>query len=65
MLAVACSAIFLAAAHATTYEVGPGQHYPTIANVPKLVAAGGDPWRNGGWVPHRLEGALAKARELW
>jgi len=37
----------------------------TIANVPKLVAGGGDPWVAEGWKPQKLEGALAKARSLW
>ncbi|HZO93960.1 MAG TPA: non-homologous end-joining DNA ligase [Candidatus Baltobacteraceae bacterium] len=37
----------------------------TIANVPKLVAKGGDPWVAEGWKPQKLEGALAKARSLW
>lgn len=36
----------------------------SIANVPKLLAASGDPW-SGGWRPQRLEGALTKARALW
>lgn len=36
-----------------------------IGNVPGLVAKGGDPWRNEGWKPHLLEGALTKARSLW
>ncbi|GAC1581264.1 MAG: hypothetical protein NVS3B7_16300 [Candidatus Elarobacter sp.] len=37
----------------------------TIANVPKLVAKSGDPWRNEGWKPQSLEGALGRARSLW
>jgi bifunctional non-homologous end joining protein LigD len=37
----------------------------TIANVPGLVAKHGDPWRGDGWTPHRLEGALSKARTSW
>ena len=37
----------------------------TIANVPKLVAKAGDPWRNEGWKPQSLESALARARPLW
>ncbi|HEY0614417.1 MAG TPA: non-homologous end-joining DNA ligase [Candidatus Elarobacter sp.] len=37
----------------------------TIANVPKLVAKNGDPWRNEGWEPQSLESALARARPLW
>jgi len=37
----------------------------TIKNVPGLVAKSGDPWRNEGWKPHKLEGALTKARSLW
>lgn len=37
----------------------------TIANVPGLLAEGGDPWRNEGWKAHKLEGALTKARSLW
>ncbi|HEY0396597.1 MAG TPA: non-homologous end-joining DNA ligase [Candidatus Elarobacter sp.] len=37
----------------------------TIANVPKLVAKSGDPWRNEGWNPQSLESALARARSLW
>ena len=36
----------------------------TIANVPKLLAAFGDPWAEG-WKPQRLEGALTTARTLW
>jgi hypothetical protein len=34
LLAVGFSTIWLPAAHATIYEVGPGQSYPTIASVP-------------------------------
>ena len=37
----------------------------TIANVPKLVAKTGDPWRREGWRPQSLESALTKARSLW
>jgi bifunctional non-homologous end joining protein LigD len=37
----------------------------TIANVPKLVAKDGDPWRREGWRPQSLESALARARPLW
>jgi len=37
----------------------------TIANVPKLVAKTGDPWRHEGWEPQSLESALSKARSLW
>jgi bifunctional non-homologous end joining protein LigD len=37
----------------------------TIANVPKLVAKNGDPWRREGWKPQSLESALARARPLW
>ncbi len=37
----------------------------TIANVPKLVAKHGDPWRREGWKPQSLESALTKARSLW
>lgn len=37
----------------------------TIANVPGLVAKGGDPWRREGWTPQSLESALTKARSLW
>ncbi len=37
----------------------------TIANVPKLVATTGDPWRREGWKPQSLESALSKARSLW
>jgi bifunctional non-homologous end joining protein LigD len=37
----------------------------TIANVPKLVAKNGDPWRREGWKPQSLESALSKARSLW
>jgi len=37
----------------------------TIANVPRLVAKAGDPWRNEGWHPQSLESALARARPLW
>jgi bifunctional non-homologous end joining protein LigD len=37
----------------------------TIATVPKLVAAGGDPWKNEGWEPQPLEAALTRARSLW
>jgi bifunctional non-homologous end joining protein LigD len=37
----------------------------TIANVPRLVKDGGDPWAGEGWVPQRLEDALERARSLW
>jgi bifunctional non-homologous end joining protein LigD len=37
----------------------------TIANVPKLVAKDGDPWRREGWKPQSLESALSRARTLW
>jgi bifunctional non-homologous end joining protein LigD len=37
----------------------------TIANVPKLVAKTGDPWRREGWKPQALESALSRARSLW
>jgi len=37
----------------------------TIANVPRLVAKHGDPWRREGWKPQSLESALTKARSLW
>lgn len=37
----------------------------TIANVPRLVAKTGDPWRREGWKPQSLESALARARPLW
>jgi bifunctional non-homologous end joining protein LigD len=37
----------------------------TIANVPRLVAKAGDPWRDEGWKPQSLESALARARPLW
>jgi bifunctional non-homologous end joining protein LigD len=37
----------------------------TIANVPKLVAKHGDPWRAEGWAPQSLDAALARARALW
>jgi len=37
----------------------------TIATVPKLIAAGGDPWQNEGWKPQPLESALTRARSLW
>jgi bifunctional non-homologous end joining protein LigD len=37
----------------------------TIANVPRLVAKTGDPWRNEGWIPQSLESAMARARPLW
>jgi bifunctional non-homologous end joining protein LigD len=37
----------------------------TIANVPGLVAEGGDPWRREGWRPQTLESALTRARSLW
>jgi len=37
----------------------------TIANVPRLVAKDGDPWRREGWKPQSLESALARARPLW
>lgn len=37
----------------------------TIANVPKLVEKGGDPWSAEGWKPQRLEAALKNARSLW
>jgi bifunctional non-homologous end joining protein LigD len=36
----------------------------SMATVPALLAAGGDPWAEG-WKPQRLEGALSKARSLW
>jgi bifunctional non-homologous end joining protein LigD len=36
----------------------------SIANVPTLLANGGDPWAEG-WRPQRLEGALSQARSLW
>jgi bifunctional non-homologous end joining protein LigD len=45
----------------TTREMGRW----TIATVPKLVAAGGDPWQNEGWKPQPLESALTRARSLW
>lgn len=37
----------------------------TIANVPRLVEKGGDPWRAEGWEPQALEAALSRARSLW
>jgi bifunctional non-homologous end joining protein LigD len=37
----------------------------TLANVPRLVAKTGDPWRNEGWIPQSLESAMARARPLW
>jgi len=37
----------------------------SIANVPGLVAKGGDPWRREGWEPQALEAALSRARPLW
>lgn len=38
----------------------------TMRNVPALVAKHGDPWRGkDGWEPQGLEGALARARDLW
>ncbi|GAC1411192.1 MAG: non-homologous end-joining DNA ligase [Candidatus Velthaea sp.] len=37
----------------------------TIANVPKLLKRGGDPWAAQGWKPQRLEAALKNARSLW
>ena len=37
----------------------------TIANVPKLLAKTGDPWRREGWKPQSLESALSRARSLW
>jgi bifunctional non-homologous end joining protein LigD len=37
----------------------------TIANVPALVAKGGDPWQREGWKPQPLETALTRARPLW
>jgi bifunctional non-homologous end joining protein LigD len=37
----------------------------TIANVPKLVAKDGDPWRREGWRPQSLESALTRARSKW
>ncbi len=36
----------------------------TIANVPELLSAHGDPWSEG-WTPHRLETAISHARTLW
>ena len=36
----------------------------TIANVPKLIAKGGDPWARG-WTPNALDAALAQARARW
>ena len=37
----------------------------TIANVPKIVAASGDPWQREGLRPQALEKALRDARPLW
>jgi bifunctional non-homologous end joining protein LigD len=37
----------------------------TIANVPKLVAKFGDPWRAEGWAPQSLDDPLKRARALW
>jgi bifunctional non-homologous end joining protein LigD len=37
----------------------------TMANVPGLIAKGGDPWRREGWEPQSLESAMARARSLW
>ena len=37
----------------------------TIANVPRLLAKDGDPWRREGWKPQSLESALSRARSLW
>jgi bifunctional non-homologous end joining protein LigD len=37
----------------------------TIANVPKLVAKHGDPWRAEGWAPQSLDDPLKRARGLW
>jgi bifunctional non-homologous end joining protein LigD len=37
----------------------------TIANVPKLVAKHGDPWRAEGWAPQSLDDALTRAKALW
>jgi len=37
----------------------------TIANVPKLVAKHGDPWRAEGWEPQSLDAALERARKNW
>jgi bifunctional non-homologous end joining protein LigD len=37
----------------------------TIANVPGLLAEGGDPWAGKAWKQQRLEPALKKARSLW
>ena len=45
-------------------ETGPAMLRWTIAGVPALLAAHGDPWAEG-WKPHRLETALAQARSLW
>jgi len=36
----------------------------TIANVPALLAAHGDPWAEG-WTPHHLESAITNARTHW
>jgi bifunctional non-homologous end joining protein LigD len=37
----------------------------TIANVPKLIAKHGDPWRTEGWTPQSLDDALPRARTAW
>ena len=37
----------------------------TIANVPKLVANGGDPWQAEGWRPQALDAAIERARVVW
>jgi bifunctional non-homologous end joining protein LigD len=36
----------------------------SIANVPSVLEKHGDPWAEG-WMPHRLEHAVNRARSLW
>jgi bifunctional non-homologous end joining protein LigD len=45
-------------------ETSPEMTRWNLANVPGLLAKNGDPWAEG-WVPHRLETAIASARSSW